>query len=116
MWAKRVGHFYPGGPGIAGELAKSKPELLNEGLGGSWAQGVGLGPRGLGQELAPGWIIPFDIGEMGAVLIEEAGCEGLQCGIGQQGRPSVDEGGCHGVLEKAGCLSGSLTCYMLCHV
>ena len=32
---------------------------------------------------------------MVAVLIEEAGCEGLQCGMGQQGRPSVDEGGCH---------------------
>ena len=53
---------------------------------------------------------------MSAVLIEEVGCEGLQCGMGQKGRPSVDEGGCHGVLEKAGCLSGSLICYMLCHV
>ena len=42
---------------------------------------------------------------MGAVLIEEAGCEGLQCGMGQQGRPSVDEGGCHGVPEK-GCPMG----------
>ena len=44
-WTKRVGHFYPGGSGIAGELAKSKPELLKEGLGGGWARGVGLGPR-----------------------------------------------------------------------
>ena len=39
---KRTGHFYPGGSGIAGELAKSKPELLKEGLGGGWARGVGL--------------------------------------------------------------------------
>ena len=49
MWTKRVGHFYPGGPGIAREMAKSKPELLNEGLGGGWARGVVLGPR-------PGWL------------------------------------------------------------
>ena len=60
------------------------------------AAGLGGWAWGLGQELAPGWLVPFNIGEMGAVLIEEAGCEGLQC----------DEGGCHGVLEKAGGLSG----------
>ena len=53
MWTKRVGHFYPGGPGIAREMAKSKPELLNEGLGGGWARGVGLGPRpGFGSKVA----------------------------------------------------------------
>ena len=106
MWTKRVGHFYPGGPGIAREMAKSKPELLNEGLGGGWARGPGGWAWGLGQDLAPGWLVPFNFCEMGAVLIEEAGCEGLQCGMGQQGRPSVDKGGCHGMLEKAGCLSG----------
>ena len=39
-WTKRGGHFYPGGSGIARELAKSKPELLEEGLGGGWARGV----------------------------------------------------------------------------
>ena len=65
-------------------MAKSKRGWEAAGLGG-WAWGVG-------QELAPGWIIPFDIGEMGAVLVEEAGCEGLQRGMGQQDRPSVDEG------------------------
>ena len=37
--------FYPGGSGIARELANSKPELLNEGLGGGWARGVGRGLR-----------------------------------------------------------------------
>ena len=52
-WTKRVGHFYPGGPGIAREMAKSKPELLNEGLVGGWARGVGLGPRpGFGSRVA----------------------------------------------------------------
>ena len=37
-----VGHFYPGGPGIATEEAKSKPELLDEGLGGGWGPGKHL--------------------------------------------------------------------------
>ena len=50
---EKGGHFYPGGPGIAREMAKSKPELLNEGLGGGWARGVGLGPRpGVGSRVA----------------------------------------------------------------
>ena len=35
----------PVAPALPGELAKSKPELLKEGLGGGWAVGVGLGPR-----------------------------------------------------------------------
>ena len=78
-WTKRVGHFYPGGSNIAKELAKSKPELLKAaGLGG-WAWG-------LGQELAPQRIIPFNIGKMGAVLVEEAGGKGLQGSMGQPGR------------------------------
>ena len=37
-WTKR-GHFCPGGSGIARELAKSKPELIKEGLG--WVRGGG---------------------------------------------------------------------------
>ena len=44
MWANKGGHFSSGVPGSAREVAKSKPELLNEWLG-SW---------GFGQELAPG--------------------------------------------------------------
>ena len=107
-WTKRVGHFYPGGSGIAGELAKSKPELRKEGAG----RRLGLGGWvwGLGQELAPERIITFNIGKMGAVLVEEAGGKGLQGSMGQLGRPSVDEGSCHRVLEEAGCLSGSRVC------
>ena len=84
LWTKRVGHFYPGGSGIAKELAKSKPELfkeLKEGLGGGWARGLGLG-------------------------VKEAGGKGLQGSMGQLGRPSDDEGSCHRVLGEAGCLSG----------
>ena len=100
-WTKRGGHFYPGGSGIAGELAKSKPELVKEGLGGGWALGVGLGPR-------PG--VGSREGKMGAVLVEEAGGKGLQGSMGQLGRPSVDEGSCHRVLEEAGCLSGFRVC------
>ena len=80
-WTKRVGHFYPGGSGIARELAKSKPELP-AGLGG-WVWG-------LGQELGPERIIPFNIGKMGAVLVGEADGKGLQGSMGQLGRPSVD--------------------------
>ena len=64
-------------PRLAREMAKSKRGWEAAGLGG-WAGGLGH--------------IPLDIGEMGAVLVEEAGCEGLQRGMGQQDRPSVDEG------------------------
>ena len=101
-WTKPVGHFYPGGSGIAEELAKSKPDLRR----GWEAAGLGGWAWGLGQELAPERIITFNIGKMGAVLVEEAGGKGLQGSMGQLGRPSVDEGSCHRVLEEAGCLSG----------
>ena len=50
----------------------------------------------------------FNIGAMGAVLVKEAGCEGLQGSMGST-RPSLlDEGRCHGVLEEVWlwCLSG----------
>ena len=90
-----------------------------KGVGGSWpspsqgslrrgweAAGLGGWVWGLGQELAPRRIIPFHIGKMGAVLVEEAGGKGLQGSMGQLGRPSVDEGSCHRVLEEARCLSG----------
>ena len=52
--------------------------------------------------------IVFNIGAMGAVLVKEAGCEGLQGRMGST-RPSLlDEGWCHGVLEEVWlwCLSG----------
>ena len=35
-WTNTGGDFYPGGPGIVREMAKSKPELLNCWLGGAW--------------------------------------------------------------------------------
>ena len=93
----------PVAPALQGRWPSPSQSSLTRG----WeAAGLWGWAWGLGQDLAPGWLVPFNIGAMGAVLIEEAGCEGLQCGMGQQGRPSVDEGGCHGVLEKAGCLSG----------
>lgn len=41
MWAKKVGHFYPSGPGIVREMATSKPKFLNE-------VGRRLGSGGLG--------------------------------------------------------------------
>ena len=72
--------------------------------------GLGGWVWGLGQELAPERIVPFNIGEMGAVVVEEAGGKGLQGSMGQLGRPSVDEGSCHPVLEEAGCLSGFRVC------
>jgi len=37
-----VGHFYPGDPGIAREVAKSKQELLNQRLGGGWGLGAAV--------------------------------------------------------------------------
>ena len=95
-WTQQVGHFYPGGSGIARELAKSKPELLNQRLGGGWLGGSGWG---FGQEIAPERISPFNINKMGAVLVEEVGGKGLQGSMGQQG-----------VLEEAGCLSGFRVC------
>ena len=76
MWAKKVGHFYPSGPGIVREMATSKPKFLNE-VGRRLGSGVGWA-WGLGQEVTPEWIYSFDIGEMRAVLVQEAGCEGLQ--------------------------------------
>ena len=78
--------------------------LLKEGLG-RWL-GLGGWAWGLGQEMAPERIIPFNIGRMGAVLVEEAGGKGLQSSMGQLGRPSVDKGSCHRVLEEAGVLVG----------
>ena len=46
------GPFYPGGAGSAREMAKSKPELLNEWLGGGWGLGGGLALRpGVGSRL-----------------------------------------------------------------
>ena len=65
-----------------------------------------LGSGGGAGASARSRIIPFNIGKMGAVLVEEAGGKGLQGSMGQLGRPSVDEGSCHRELEEAGCLSG----------
>ena len=43
-------------------------------LGGGWVPG---GAWGLGQELA-GWVIACNIHKIGAILVQEAGCKGLQ--------------------------------------
>ena len=51
-WTNTGGHFYPGGPGIAREMAKSKPELLICWLGGGWGLEGGPGLRpGVGSRL-----------------------------------------------------------------
>ena len=64
---------------------------------------------GLIQELAPERIIPFSIGKMGAVLVEEAGGKGLQGSMGQQGRPSVDEGSVRIILAQGAMLIFSVS-------
>lgn len=84
-------------------MAKSKPWLLDRGLGGRWAGQVGAAPR-------PGRIIPFDIDEMGAIVVQEAGCEGLKSSVGQQGHPSVDGRLCYRMLEETERLSCSCVC------
>ena len=92
-------------------LRGSWPSPSQSSLRRGWeAAGLGGWVWGLGQELAPERIITFNIGKMGAVLVEEAGGKGLQGSMGQPGRPSVDEGSCHRVLEEAGCLSGFRVC------
>ena len=54
------------------------PSPSQSSLPAGWeAAGGWRGARGFGQELAPGWVIAFDIGEMGAILVKEAGCKGL---------------------------------------
>ncbi len=73
-------HFCPGGPGIAREVAKSKPELLNL-MRGWGAAGVWDCGEGLGKELTQGSYI----GEMSAFLVEGARCKGFQGSMGQQG-------------------------------
>ena len=51
-WTNTGGHFYPGGPGSAREMAKSKPELLTCWLGGGWGLEGGPGLRpGVGSRL-----------------------------------------------------------------
>ena len=64
-----------------------------EGLGGGWARGWGPRP-GVGSRED----LVLNIGNMGAVLVEEAGGNSM----GQLGRPSVDEGS----WRRRGCLSG----------
>ena len=96
---------------VAPALRGSWPSPSQSSLRRGWeAAGLGGWVWGLGQELAPERIITFNIGKMGAVLVEEAGGKGLQGSMGQLGRPSVDEGSCHRVLEEAGCLSGFRVC------
>ena len=104
-WTKRkeLAISIPVAPALRGSWPSPSQGSLRRG----WeAAGLGGWVWGLGQELAPERIIPFHIGKMGAVLVEEAGGKGLQGSMGQLGRPSVDEGSCHRVLEEAGCLSG----------
>ena len=92
-------------------LQGSWPSPSQSSLTRGWeAAGLGGWGWGFGQELAPERIIPFNIGKMGAVLVEEAGGKGLQGSMGQQGRQSVDEGRCHRVLEEARCSSGFRVC------
>ena len=96
---------------VAPALRGSWPSPSQSSLRRGWeAAGLRGWVWGLGQELAPERIITFNIGKMGAVLVEEAGGKGLQGSMGQLGRPSVDDGSCHRVLEESGCLSGFRVC------
>ena len=88
---------------VAPALRGSWPSPSQSSLRRGWeAAGLWGWVWGLGQELAPERIITFNIGKMGAVLVEEARGKGLQGSMGQLGRPSVDDGNCHRVLEEAG--------------
>ena len=59
---------------VAPALQGSWPSPSQSSLRRGWeAAGLGGWVWGLGQELAPERIVPFNIGEMGAVLVEEAG-------------------------------------------
>ena len=70
----RVAISIPEAPAVQGRW----PSPSQSSLPAGWeAAGGWRGARGFGQELAPGWVIAFDIGEMGAILVKEAGCKGL---------------------------------------
>ena len=65
----------PVAPAVRGSWPSPSQGSLRRG----WeAAGLGGWVWGLGQELAPEKIITFNIGKMGAVLVEEAGGKGLQ--------------------------------------
>ena len=84
MWAKKVGHFYPSGPGIVREMATSKPKFLNE-----VGRRLGSGAWGLGQEVTPEWIYSFDIGELRCVQSLSRNLAAKACKAAWSTRPSI---------------------------
>ena len=64
----------PEAPAVQGRWPSPSQSSLTSGweAAGGWE-----GAWRFGQELAPGWVIAFNIGEMGASLVKEAGCKGL---------------------------------------
>ena len=65
IWTKRAATSIPVAPALQGRWPSPSQSSLTRG----WeAAGLGGWAWGLGQELAPGWLVPFNIGEMGAVL------------------------------------------------